>query len=186
LKKRTRSRPFSEIHGDPSIEQEQTIMKNKTYLIGGVCVATMAFCLPLRAQTMPRTPSSPSPSPHATASPVTSPGKQSTRPIPFHGMILSVDRSAKTFAIAGKKTSRAFQLIDKTSITKGGNTASMQDIVENEEASGSYLKNADGSLEAKTVKLEPMSAREKTKEGTEKLKSLASPAAAATASPVKY
>jgi hypothetical protein len=29
------------------------------------------------------------------------------------------------------------------------NTASMKDITENEEASGSYWKNADGTLEAK-------------------------------------
>jgi hypothetical protein len=160
-------------------------MKNKTYLIGGVCVATVAFCLPLTAQTMPTTPSSPSAS-RATASPAPSSGKQSTRPIPFHGMILSVDRRAKTFAIAGKKMSRVFQLTEKTSITKGGNTASMQDIVENEEASGSYLKTADGTLEAKTVKLGPMSAGEKTKEGTKKAKSSASPAASATPSPVEY
>jgi len=158
-------------------------MKNKTYLIGGVCVATIAFCLPLTAQTMPRTPSSPSPSPHATASPAASPSKQSTRPIPFHGMILSVDRSAKTFTIAGKKTSRAFQLTDKTSITKGGNTVTMQD---NEEASGSYWKNPDGTFQAKTVKLGPMGAAEKTKEGTKKTKSSTSPAASATASPAKY
>jgi len=101
-------------------------------------------------------------------------------------MILSVDRRAKTFAIAGKKMSRVFQLTEKTSITKGGNTANMQDIAENEEASGSYLKNADGTLEAKTVKLGPMSVGEKTKEGTKKLKSSASPAASATPSPVKY
>jgi len=160
-------------------------MKNKTYLIGGVCVATVAFCLPLTAQTMATTPSSPSAS-RATASPAASSGKLSTRPIPFHGMILSVDRRAKTFAIAGKKMSRVFQLTEKTSITKGGNTANMQDIAENEEASGSYLKNADGTLEAKTVKLGPMSAGEKTKEGTKKLKSSASPAASATPSPVKY
>ena len=162
-------------------------MKNRTNLIGGVCVATIAFYLPLAAQTMPRTPSSPSPSPspRAVASPAASPSKQSTRPIPFHGMILSVDRKAKTFTIAGKKASRAFQLTDKTSITKGGNTVSMQDIVENEEASGSYWKNPDGTFQAKTVKLGPMSAAEKTKESTKKTKSSTSPAASATASPAK-
>jgi len=167
------------------IEQEQTIMKNKAYLIGGVCVVTIAFYLPLAAQTMPRTPSSPSSSPRATASPAASPSKQSTRPVPFHGMILSVDRSTKTFTIAGKKASRAFQLTDKTSITKGGNVVSMQDIVENEEASGSYWKNPDGTFQAKTVKLGPMSAAEKTKEDTKKTKNSASPAASATASPAK-
>ena len=101
-------------------------------------------------------------------------------------MISAVDQSAKTFTIAGKKQSRVFKVTDKTSITKAGMTATVQDVTENEEASGSYLKNADGTLEAKTVKLGPMSAGEKTKEGTKKLKSSASPAASATPSPVKY
>ena len=72
-------------------------------------------------------------------------------------MISAVDQNAKTFTIAGKKTSRVFKVTDKTTITKGGNTAGMQDITENEEASGSYYKDADGSLEAKMVKLGPMS-----------------------------
>ena len=35
-------------------------MKNKTYLIGVVYAAIAAFCLPLTAQTMPRTSSLPS------------------------------------------------------------------------------------------------------------------------------
>jgi hypothetical protein len=96
-------------------------------------------------------------------------------------MISAVDQNAKTFTIAGKKTSRVFKVTDKTTITKGENTAGMQDITENEEASGSYYKDADGSLEAKMVKLGPMSASEKGKEGAKKKS--ASPAASATASP---
>jgi hypothetical protein len=155
-------------------------MKNKTYLISGICVASVTFCLLLTAQTMPRTHSSPATSPHATVSPISSPGKQ-TRPFPFHGMISAVDQNAKTFTIAGKKTSRVFKVTDKTTITKGENIAGMQDITENEEASGSYYKDADGSLEAKMVKLGPMSASEKGKEGAKKKS--ASPAASATASP---
>ena len=148
--------------------------------MSGICVASVAFCIPLTAQTMPRTHSSPATSPHATASPISSPGKQ-TRPFPFHGMISAVDQNAKTFTIAGKKTSRVFKVTDKTTITKGENIAGMQDITENEEASGSYYKDADGSLEAKMVKLGPMSASEKGKEGAKKKS--ASPAASATASP---
>jgi len=89
-------------------------------------------------------------------------------------MISAVDQSAKTFAIAGKKQSRVFKITDKTSITKGGNTASMKDITENEEVSGSYWKNADGTLEAETVTLGP-AGKAKT--------STASPAASPKASP---
>ena len=66
--------------------------------------------------------------------------------------------NAKTFTITGKKESRVFKVTDKTSISKSGKAATMKDITENEEASGSYWKNADGTLEAKTVKLGPMGA----------------------------
>ena len=68
-------------------------------------------------------------------------------------MISAVDQSAKTFTITGKKQSRVFKVTDKTTVAKNGKTVSMRDITENEEASGSYWKNADGTLEAKTVKL---------------------------------
>jgi hypothetical protein len=84
-----------------------------------------------------------------------SPGK-GTRPLPFHGMISAVDENAKTFMIASKQTSRVFKVTDKTVITKGANVAMMKDITENEEASGSYWRRADGSLEVKNVKLGPL------------------------------
>ena len=130
-------------------------MKTKTCLMSGVCVVAVALCALASAQT-PRTSSSPSASPKTAASPGGSAAKQGTRPLPFHGMISAVDQNAKTFTIAGKKQSRTFTVTDKTSITKGAKTATVQDITENEEASGSYWRNADGSLEAKMVKLGPM------------------------------
>jgi len=130
-------------------------MKTKTCLMSGVCVVAVALCALASAQT-PRTSSSPSASSKTAASPAGSAAKQGTRPLPFHGMISAVDQNAKTFTIAGKKQSRTFTVTDKTSITKGAKTATVQDITENEEASGSYWKNADGTLEAKMVKLGPM------------------------------
>src|SRR5260370_14127828 len=145
-------------------------MKNKTYLISGICIVSLAFCLPLTAQT-PRTQSSPAASPHATASAAASVGNQAARTIPFHGMVSAVDQNAKTFTIAGKKTSRVFKVTDKSMITKGRNAATMKDIVQNEEVSGLAWKNPEGSLEAKTVKLGPV----------EKVKPLASPTASPTA-----
>jgi len=141
-------------------------MKHKIYLISGVCVAAIALCLSLAAQTTPKTSSATSASPSATASP----RKQTARPFPFHGMISAVDQKAKTFTTAGKEKTRVFKVTDKTTVTKGGNAATIKDIVENEEVSGSYWKNPDGTLEAKNVKLGPM----------EKAKSLA---ASPTASP---
>jgi len=153
-------------------------MKHKTYLISGVCVATLALCLSLTAQTMPRKSSVISASPNETVSPTASPAKQTARPVPFHGMISAVDQKAKTFTIAGKEKSRVFKVTDKTTVTKGGNAATMKDIAENEEVSGSYWKNADGTLEAKTVKLGPM---EKAKTST--ASPTASPKASASPKP---
>ncbi len=141
-------------------------MRHKIYLISGVCVAMLALCLSLAAQTMPKKSSPASASPSATASPA----KQTARPFPFHGMVSAVDQKAKTFAIAGKEKSRVFKVTAKTTVTKGGNAATMKDIAENEEVSGSYWKNPDGTLEAKNVKLGPM---EKAN----------APAASSTASP---
>jgi hypothetical protein len=152
-------------------------MRTELHLAVIFCIASVALCMALTAQTMPRATSSPSASPKTApkALGVASPAKQSTRPVPFHGMISAVDQNAKTFTITGKKESRVFKVTDKTSISKSGKAATMKDITENEEASGSYWKNADGTLEAKTVKLGPMGA------GAKKGKS--SPAASPITSP---
>jgi len=159
-------------------------MKHKTYLISGVGIAALALCVALSAQTMPRKSTSPSStaSPAAKAAPPSaSPAKQSTHPIPFHGMVSAVDQSAKTFTIAGKEKSRVFKVTDKTTVTKGGNAATMKDIAENEEVSGSYWNNADGSLEAKTVKIGPMS--EKKSEEGKKAKASSTPSGSPATSP---
>jgi hypothetical protein len=127
-------------------------MKTKFYLAGGVCAASLAFCVPLNAQLTPAT------SPQATASPA---AKPATRPIPFRGKVSAVDQSAKTFTVGGKQGSRTFKVTETTTITKGGNPATMTDIVQDEQARGAYLKQADGTLEAKTVKLGPPTEAEK-------------------------
>ncbi len=112
-------------------------MKSKCYLPSIAAIAPLLFSLSLAAQTP-------------------SPPKQSTRPVPFHGMVSAVDQKNKTFTISGKEVTRVFQVTDKTMILKGARTATMADIVDNEEVSGAYWKNPDGSLEAKMVKLGPM------------------------------
>jgi 20S proteasome alpha/beta subunit len=71
-------------------------------------------------------------------------------------MVAAKNQKAKTFTIASKEKPRVFKVTDKTAITKSGKPATMTDIAENEEVSGSYWKNADGTLEAKTVKLRPV------------------------------
>ena len=126
-------------------------MKTKFYLAGSVCAASLAFCMPLNAQLSPATTASPATS---AASPATKPA---THPIPFRVQITAVDQTSKTFTI-GNQT---FKVTETTIITKGGNAATMTDIVQNEKARGAYLKQADGTLEAKTVKLGPKTEGEK-------------------------
>jgi hypothetical protein len=150
-------------------------MKTKFYLAGCVCTASLAFCMPLNAQLSPA-PASP------TVAPATSPAaKPATRPIPFHGKISAVDQSAKTFTIAGKQASRVFKVTETTTITKAGAAATMSDIVENEQARGTYMKQADGTLEAKTVKIGPKTeAEKKARKSKKRAAKEASPAASPT------
>jgi len=135
-------------------------MKYKSQIISGACIAALALCAPLslradsKKSPSPAAEASASPSGDATASP-------STKPMSFYGMISSVDQSAKTFTISGKDMSRVFKVTDQTKITKDGNPATMSDIAEKEEVHGRYWKAADGSLEAKVVKLGAKSEKKK-------------------------
>ena len=117
-------------------------MKSKTSLLSAVVIAPLLLSLTLSAQ---------SPSPAGS----TSSGKQTTRPIPFHGMVAGVDQNNKTFTISGKEATRVFKVTEKTNILKGAAKGTMKDIVDNEEVSGAYWRNPDGTLEAKIVKLGP-------------------------------
>ena len=120
----------------------EVAMKSKMFLTTGAAIVPLFFAFSLAAQ---------APSPAGS----TSPGKQSNRPVPFHGMVSAVDQKNKTFTISGKEATRVFKVTDKTTILKGASAATMKDIVDNEEVSGAYWKNPDGSLEAKMIKLGP-------------------------------
>jgi hypothetical protein len=93
-------------------------------------------------------------------------------------MVSAVDQTAKTFTIAGKEKARVFKVTDKTVLTKAGAPATMKDVLANEEVRGSYVKAADGSLEARVVKLGPMTDAEKaasSKSSKKKVKPEATP-----------
>jgi hypothetical protein len=96
-------------------------------------------------------------------------------------MVSAMDKNGKTFTIAGKEKSRVFKITDKTTVTKGGNAATIKDIAPNEEVSGSYWKNADGSLEAKTVTIGPV--KEKKSEESKKARTSSSPSGSPAISP---
>ena len=76
--------------------------------------------------------------------------------VPYHGIITAVDKNAKTFTIEGRRESRVLKIIEGTPITKGGQTATIDDINKDDEVSGSYLKDSDGTLLARTVKIGPV------------------------------
>ncbi|HET7227747.1 MAG TPA: hypothetical protein VFJ55_03825 [Chthoniobacterales bacterium] len=87
----------------------------------------------------------------------------------------------KTFTIAGKDTSRVLKITDKTIITKSGQPATMKEVVANEEVRGSYYKMADGSMEAKVLKLGPLTEAEKAEREARKAKREEKRAAASAA-----
>ena len=99
------------------------------------------------------------------------------RAIPFRGTATSVDQSAKTFAVAGKDSSRTFKATDKTTVTKDGKAATFADLANDTKVTGSYWKQTDGTLELKSLKIG--SAAEPASE-TKKESSAASPAPAAS------
>jgi hypothetical protein len=57
-----------------------------------------------------------------------------------------------------------------TVITKAGAPASFADLAANEEVRGNYVKAADGSMEARTVKVGPMTDAEKAEKKPSKKK----------------
>jgi len=101
------------------------------------------------------------------------------RPIAYRGKVASVDATAKTFTVG----SRTIKVIDDTKITKQGATATMSDIVADEDVRGSYWKKEDGSLEAKSVKLGAMTEEEKAKHSSRKKKTEESAEASPSSSP---
>jgi hypothetical protein len=136
-------------------------MKRKSSLVIGVCIATVVLCAPSPAPAKSKKTESPTPTaaPMASTSPAAASGKM-PRSIPFHGKVAAVDASAKTFSIAGREKTRTIKITDQTKITKQGAAATMKDIVADEEVRGSYWKKEDGSLEARSVKLGPLTAEE--------------------------
>jgi hypothetical protein len=160
-------------------------MNSKSFLITGASVAAIALCGPMTAFAANKAASpTPAASPAASASPAAaaSPAMKAPRAIPYRGTVASVDASAKSFTIAGKETSRVFMVTDKTVVTKAGAAATMSDIAANDAVRGSYWKQAEGKLEAKTVKIGEMTEAEKAATGKKSKKKTESADAGSDAS----
>ena len=155
------------------------------------CTAALVYCAPVAAFAASPTPAaSPQSSPKAqTTAADKAPGAETTttkvKALPFHGTIASVEQTTKTFTIAGKEKSRIFKVTEATVITKGGAPGTFADLAANEGVRGNYVKAADGSLEARTVKVGPMTDAEKAEKKPSKKKKTedASAPAAPSASP---
>jgi hypothetical protein len=154
-------------------------MKQKKFLIIGAFFAVVVLCLPTLSEAKAKGSPSPEVESSATARADASPAK--LRATAFKGMIASVDDIAKTFTIAGKDTSRVLKVTDKTIITKGGQPATMKEVVANEEVRGSYYKMPDGSMEAKVLKLGPLTEAEKAERDARRAKREEKKAAASSA-----
>src|SRR6266516_3430339 len=149
-------------------------MKHNNFLIISAFFAIVATCLPIHTAAAP-TKAFPSPDASSSAGADASPATAATaggkmRATPFKGIIAAVDDKAKTFTIAGKENSHVLKITDKTIITKGGQPATMKDVVANEEVRGSCYKMSDGSMEAKLVKLRPLTDAEKAEREARKAK----------------
>ncbi|MGI8820924.1 MAG: hypothetical protein ACR2ID_08685 [Chthoniobacterales bacterium] len=164
-------------------------MKHKSYLIVTACLASLSLSI-LPASASPKSSPSPSAAPaasaKASASSTTSSSSSTTshgRALPFHGTASAVDQSAKTFTIAGKKTSRVFKMTDQTTIAKDGSPATMSDLTDGAKVRGSYWKHEDGSLEAKSVKINTGTASSEKAATPKKSKKSGTDAAGMDASP---
>ncbi len=147
----------------------------------GMGFAALALNPPANVSAKPKA----SPAPSASAAPMTAEAPVKERAVPYRGKIASVDSSAKTFTISGKEKSRTFKITEKTTLTKADQPATIKDVVADEEVRGSYWKMADGSLEAKTVKLGSLTVGEKSADDARKVKKADKKSAAASASPAE-
>jgi hypothetical protein len=76
--------------------------------------------------------------------------------LPFRGKISAVDQKAKTVTVGPMIKgweSLVLKVTDRTKIMKAGAPGTMSDIVENEQARGTYVQRADGTLEALAVRI---------------------------------
>ncbi|MEP6820720.1 MAG: hypothetical protein ABI946_00045 [Chthoniobacterales bacterium] len=153
-------------------------MKYKSHLITGFCVAAVAFCGTVNAAEKK------SPAPKAAAmekKEAAEPMAKKARAVPFRGKASAIDKKEKTFSIVGKTNTRVFKVMDKTTITKMGSPATFDGLTEDEDVTGSYLKQEDGSLEVKSLKIGGKTEAEKAAASASKTKRDAKKAAAAPA-----
>lgn len=81
--------------------------------------------------------------------------KKKSGTFPFTGKVTEVDKTAKTFTLAGKEKPRVFQITSETKITKAGKPAILDDAVVGEAAGGLAKRSEGGKDEAISVRFGP-------------------------------
>jgi len=77
--------------------------------------------------------------------------KLANQTLPFRGKLKAIDLTAKTITIG----ERTIQITSETIISKSSQPAMLSDVAEGDMVAGSYKKDADGKLEAVTLRLAP-------------------------------
>lgn len=136
----------------------------KTSVLTGTLALALAVASPFATQAKTKE-LLPNPAmPHGMTNPAY-PGQAATkaeRPLPFHGKIGSVDAYGKKFTLSSKEgMGRTFRVTGTTAILKEGTPGRFSDLAAGEEIRGSYWKRADGSLEAKSLKVGPPTVAER-------------------------
>jgi hypothetical protein len=120
------------------------MMKSIGKLTLATILAALVVGVPLTAPAQDK----PAPPPGTPAAPA------KPKAIPFHGKLAAVDKTNKTITL-DEKTQRTFEVTSQTKIMKAGKPATLDDGVVGDDVAGQYIKNADGKLEAKSIRFGP-------------------------------
>jgi hypothetical protein len=82
--------------------------------------------------------------------------KKSTRHVPFHGKVETVDKSAGTLKVG----ERTFHVTAGTKITKDGKPATFDQTTIGEEVGGAFQQSDGGRLELTSLRIGPKPAKE--------------------------
>jgi hypothetical protein len=82
--------------------------------------------------------------------------------LPFHGTLTAVDTNAMTLTVE----KRTFDMTSETTITKDGKPAVLADGAVGDQVTGAYKKNAEGKLDAVTVRFSANTGGKKKKESS--------------------
>lgn len=78
--------------------------------------------------------------------------EQHAKSMPFQGKLDAVDKISKTITIKGKEKDRTFHVTSNTKLAKDGKPAILDDAVVGEAVAGLAKENADGKLEALSIR----------------------------------